>query len=70
MFLRSLNFRQLVSTAVIGLSLITYIFFCYCTERHEHISISLCVLGLFTFYVLLLKLDLSTSLRALQSDKD
>ena len=60
MFLRSLNFRQLVSTAVIGLSLITYIFFCYCTERHEHISISLCVLGLFTFYVLLLKLDLST----------
>ena len=27
MFLRSLNFRQLVSTAVIGLSLITYIFF-------------------------------------------
>lgn len=60
MFLRSLNFRQLVSTAVIGLSLITYMFFCYCIERHEHISISLCVLGLFTFYVLLLKLDLST----------
>lgn len=62
MFLRSLNFRQLVTTAVIGLSLITYIFFCYCTKRHEHISISLCVLGLFTFYILLLKLDLSTGL--------
>ncbi len=60
MFLRSLNFRQLVTTAVIGLSLITYIFFCYCIKRHEHINISLCVLGLFTFYVLLLKLDLST----------
>ena len=62
MFFRSLNFRQLVSTAIIGLSLITYIYFCYYTERHEHISIGLCVLGLFTFYILLLKLDLPTGL--------
>ena len=62
MLLRSLNYRQLASTAIIGFSLITYMFFCYFTKRHEHVNISLCVLGLFTFYILLLKLDLSTGL--------
>ena len=62
MLLRSLNYRQLASTAIIGLSLITYMFFCYFTKRHEHVNISLCVLGLFTFYILLLKSDLSTGL--------
>ena len=62
MFLKSFNFKQLKLIFIICLSFILYGFFSYGLARHEHISISLIVLGLFILYILLLKMDLSISL--------
>ena len=62
MFLKSFNFKQLKLILIICISLIMYGVVSYGLARHEHIAISLCVLGLFALYILLLKMDLSTSL--------